>query len=65
MTRTVTKLDRALASVCEHCPVCVPARRAGSGPLYNFVKFAETKFCPFCRAYGRVHGHPAHLPDPG
>ncbi len=64
MTRTASKLDRALAKVCEHCPVCVPARHAQSGVLYNFVKFAETRFCPFCRAYGRVHGRPAHAPVP-
>ncbi|HRH80981.1 MAG TPA: hypothetical protein PLW81_08040 [Thiobacillaceae bacterium] len=63
MTRTISKLDRALATVCEYCPVCVTARKSQSGVIHNFVKFAETKFCPFCRAYGRVHGHPAHLPD--
>lgn len=63
MTRTVTTMDRALGKVCEYCPVCRTARKTQSGAIYNFVRFAEAKFCPFCRAYGRVHGHPAHERD--
>lgn len=62
MTRAVSSVDRMLAKVCEHCPVCVPARKAQAGALDSFVKFAETRFCPFCRAYGRAHGRPAHAP---
>lgn len=65
MARTITGRDRALAQVCKYCPVCRRARNAQSGALYHFVRFAESKFCPFCKAYGRVYGKPAHQPGHG
>ena len=55
-----THLDRALARVCESCPVCRPARRNQQGLAYSFVKGVEGHICPFCRAYERVHGRKAH-----
>lgn len=65
MTRTITTLDRALAKVCVYCPVCRHARNTQAGPIHAFVKYAEARFCPFCRAYGRVYGKAAHLPGHG
>jgi transposase-like protein len=53
-------MDRALAKVCESCPVCRHARHHQQGVAYNFVKGVETVFCPFCKAYERVHGKKAH-----
>lgn len=55
-----TKLDRALAKVCENCPVCRTARRKQKGAAYRLVKNVEQGACPFCRAYERVHGRKAH-----
>jgi hypothetical protein len=57
---TESKLDRALATVCENCPVCRRARQRQSGAAYRLVRQVETKVCPFCRAYERVHGRKAH-----
>ncbi len=56
----ITSLDRALAKVCECCPVCLHARHHQRGMVFNFVKSVETGICPFCRAYERVHGRKAH-----
>ena len=53
-------LDRALAKVCELCPVCLYARHHQEGVVYNFVKNVEQEICPFCKAYERVHGKEAH-----
>ncbi|MDA8412832.1 MAG: hypothetical protein M0023_03490 [Desulfobacteraceae bacterium] len=58
----ITSLDRALAKVCESCPVCRPARRNQQGLANRFVKGVEERICPFCRAYERVHGRKAHEP---
>lgn len=55
-----TSLDRALARVCELCPVCLHARYHQQGMVYNFVKSVEADICPFCKAYERVHGKKAH-----
>jgi len=55
-----SKLDRALAKVCEHCPVCLTARKNQAGAAFQLVKTVESKACPFCRAYERVHGRKAH-----
>lgn len=55
-----TSLDRALAKVCEFCPVCLHARHHQQGVVYNFVKRIEGNICPFCQAYERVHGKKAH-----
>jgi len=58
----VTGVDRALASVCEHCPVCRHARKSQQGIAFQFVKSVEEGICPFCRAYERVNGRKAHEP---
>lgn len=55
-----SSLDRALARVCELCPVCLHARYHQQGMVYNFVKSVEADICPFCKAYERVHGKKAH-----
>jgi hypothetical protein len=55
-----TSLDRALAKMCEICPVCLHARHYQQGAVYNFVKNVEQDICPFCKAYERVHGIKAH-----
>lgn len=55
-----TSLDRALAKVCELCPACLHARYHQHGVVYNFVRNIEEDFCPFCKAYERVHGKKAH-----
>ncbi len=57
-----TKLDLALAKVCENCPVCRTARRRQKGAAYRLVKNIEQGLCPFCQAYERVHGKKAHEP---
>ncbi|MEA5115955.1 MAG: hypothetical protein VB050_18215 [Geobacteraceae bacterium] len=59
-SRYGTALDRALAKVCEYCPVCLHARRHQQGMAYSFVNRIEGDICPFCRAYERVHGKKAH-----
>lgn len=56
----VTNLDRALARVCETCPVCRSARRNQQGLANRFVRSIEAEICPFCRAYERVNGRKAH-----
>jgi len=58
--RGVTPLDRALARVCECCPVCLHARYHQKGIVHAFVQKVEVEICPFCRAYERVHGRKAH-----
>lgn len=55
-----SKLDRQLAKVCLNSPVCRQARRKPRGLAFWFVKRAEGKLCPFCRAYERVDGRKAH-----
>jgi uncharacterized protein CbrC (UPF0167 family) len=60
-TRT---LDRRLALVCANCTVCRRARQTQRGVAYAVVKSVETRICPFCRAYERVHGRKAHEPLP-
>ena len=58
--RDVTGIDRALAAVCEHCPVCRHARKTQQGIAFQLVKNVEEGICPFCRAYERVNGRKAH-----
>ncbi|NTW98707.1 MAG: hypothetical protein HGB35_02015 [Geobacteraceae bacterium] len=58
----VTPLDRALAGMCELCPVCRHASRSQKGLAFSIVKNVEVNVCPFCRAYERVHGKKAHEP---
>lgn len=62
MDSAITPIDKALARVCECCPVCLHARHHGQGLVFSFVKSVETDICPFCRAYERVHGRKAHEP---
>ena len=57
----MTRLDRALASICENCPICRRARNKQRGVAYGFVRGVEDGICPFCRAYERVHGEKAHV----
>jgi hypothetical protein len=57
-----TPLDKILAGVCMNCPVCRRARRQQGGIAFQLVKRVETKVCPFCRAYERVHGRKSHEP---
>jgi lipoate synthase len=59
---TPSKLDIALAKVCENCPVCLTARKNQAGAAFQLVKTVETRACPFCMAYERVHGKKAHEP---
>ena len=59
-TRTISKLDRALANVCRNCPLCRRARQQQAGVAFRLVKQVERHLCPFCRAYERVHGRKAH-----
>jgi hypothetical protein len=59
-----SKLDRALANGCRHCPVCRRARTKQSGAAFQLVKTVEANVCPFCRAYERVYGRKAHEPLP-
>jgi hypothetical protein len=60
MSKQVTAVDRAMARLCELCPVCRHARKRGDGVAYAIVKNVEEAICPFCRAYERVHGRKAH-----
>ncbi len=63
MNRARTReTDRALARVCERCPVCRKARNRQKGAAYRFVRAVEGGLCPFCKAYERVHGCQAHEP---
>ncbi|TSK06671.1 MAG: hypothetical protein FPO08_08405 [Geobacter sp.] len=55
-----TATDKAMAKVCELCPVCLHARYHQKGMVYDFVTKVEEDICPFCRAYERVHGQKAH-----
>ena len=64
MQKTITDFDRALARVCECCPVCRTARKDPDGLACRFVKGVEEGVCPFCRAYARVHGRKAHEKSP-
>lgn len=54
------RLDHLLAAVCRNCLVCRHARRRGEGLAYGFVRRIEKGVCPFCQAYERVYGVPAH-----
>lgn len=60
MSTEPSALDRALARVCELCPVCLHARYHQKGMVFEFVKKVEGGVCPFCTAYERVHGKKAH-----
>jgi hypothetical protein len=62
--RKASSLDQTLARVCANCPVCRPARQRQSGVAFWLVKRVESRLCPFCRAYERVHGRKAHVTSP-
>lgn len=49
-----------MANVCLNCPVCRRARERQRGATFWLVQRAESRFCPFCRAYERVFGQKAH-----
>jgi hypothetical protein len=59
-TWKASSFDEALAKVCANCLVCRHARRRQLGLAFWLVKRVEARLCPFCRAYERVYGHPAH-----
>lgn len=56
----ITSFDKALARICELCPMCRQARRNSQGISFSIVKSIESNLCPFCKAYERVHGIKAH-----
>ena len=58
-----TGKTRALARVSQNCPVCRRARDRQSGLAFWLVKTFED-FCPFCRAYQKVHHRKSHEPIP-
>lgn len=58
----ITGIDRALARICEACPVCRHAREKQRGVAFQLVKTIEEDICPFCRAYEKVHGRRSHEP---
>ena len=60
MTNEASSFDKALAKICEMCPVCLHARYHQKGLVYDFVVNVEQNYCPFCKAYERVHGKKAH-----
>jgi uncharacterized protein CbrC (UPF0167 family) len=60
MEKQCSKIDIALARVCEICPVCNQARRKQEGAAFWLVTNVEENICPFCKAYERVHGRKAH-----
>ena len=62
--KPVTKRDRMLARISEHCLVCNHARKKQSGLAFWLVKNVESRICPFCRAYEKVHGRKSHEPAP-
>jgi hypothetical protein len=51
-----------LAKVCANCPVCRRARKQQGDAAFWLVSHVERRVCPFCRAYERVYGRPAHAP---
>lgn len=55
-------LDVKMAQICQRCLVCRQARRRQRGMAFWLVRRVEGKVCPFCRAYERVYGRPAHEP---
>lgn len=62
--RSISPLLRRMAAVCEACTLCKKARADQKGLAYWFVSKIESGLCPFCWAYGKVHGRKAHEPEP-
>lgn len=60
---TPGRWTRLFARRSESCPVCRCARAHQRGLAFWVVKNFEV-FCPFCRAYEKVHGRKSHeAPD--
>ena len=59
--KETTKRQKWMAQVCENCTLCKYARKKQKGLLYRMVKL-ESRICPFCRAYEKVHGSKAYEP---
>lgn len=57
----ITDRTRALARRSENCVVCRRARAKQAGVTFWLVSTFE-EFCPFCRAYEKVHGRKSHEP---
>jgi len=60
MNTNISILGRAMARICDLCPVCRYARYRQQGAVFDFVKKVEQAHCPFCKAYERLHGKKAH-----
>jgi hypothetical protein len=58
--RNASSFGKFQARICANCPVCRRARHRQRGFAFWFVKRVEARLCPFCRAYERVYGRPAH-----
>ncbi|MBI9016172.1 MAG: hypothetical protein JEZ07_02810 [Phycisphaerae bacterium] len=58
-----SKRTLRLAKVCENCLVCKQARKKQKGFSFWFVKNIDSKVCPFCKAYEKVHGHKSFEKD--
>lgn len=63
--KSPTAKDISMARVCENCQVCNYARKKQQGIAFQFVRIIEGSFCPYCKAYERVHGRKAHEAAPG
>jgi len=47
-------VTRILAFICMLCPFCI-ARRLWPDSLYARLESKLERFCPFCRAYAKLH----------
>ena len=47
-------MDKYLAAVCAVCPFCLAKRKWPRSAFARGYRKVE-RFCPFCRAYGRMH----------
>jgi hypothetical protein len=46
---------RVFAFICSVCPVCL-VRRRWPGSLFGRTTARIERFCPFCKAYWKLHG---------
>lgn len=58
--RKTSSFDKILARICANCLLCRRARKRQRGFAFRVVRRVEARWCPFCRAYERVFGRPAH-----
>jgi len=56
----ITEKDRQMAQRCLECLLCRRAREKQRGLAFWFVKRIESRVCPYCKAYERVHDRKAH-----